>query len=82
MSEKQTAAAGDRTNPVDRANPVDPANPGEEKANAANEARDLSAVRDALRGLKFGSVTIFVQDGVIVQVERTEKIRIRRDRPE
>jgi hypothetical protein len=32
--------------------------------------------------LKFGSVTLFVQDGVIVQVERTEKIRIQRVKPE
>jgi hypothetical protein len=39
-------------------------------------------VRDALRGLQFGSVTVILQDGVIVQVERLEKRRVcrRRDR--
>jgi hypothetical protein len=39
---------------------------------------DLAEVRNALRGLQFGSVQIIVQDGVIVQVERTEKRRLRR----
>ncbi len=32
----------------------------------------------ALRGLRFGTVTLTVQDGVVVQVERTEKIRLPR----
>jgi hypothetical protein len=38
----------------------------------------LQAISDALRGLKFGSVTAIVQDGVIVQVERLEKNRLLR----
>lgn len=32
----------------------------------------------ALRGLQFGHVTLIVQDGVIVQIDRLEKSRIRR----
>lgn len=35
-------------------------------------------IRDALRGLKYGVISIIVQDGVVVQIERTEKRRIRR----
>jgi hypothetical protein len=35
-------------------------------------------VEDALRGLQFGSVTLLVQDGVVVQVERTERQRYQR----
>jgi hypothetical protein len=35
-------------------------------------------IEEALRGLKFGTVTIVVQDGVIVQVERTERTRFTR----
>lgn len=35
-------------------------------------------VEAALRGLRFGTVTLVVQDGVVVQVERTEKIRLTR----
>lgn len=38
----------------------------------------LSRIEAALRGLKFGTVTAVVQDGVVVQVERTEKVRLQR----
>ena len=37
----------------------------------------LAKVRDALTGLRYGEVTVVVQDGVVVQVERTEKMRLR-----
>ena len=36
----------------------------------------LERIKDALRGLRFGEVTVIVQDGVVVQVERTEKLRL------
>ena len=42
------------------------------------DARALGKVRDALTGLRYGEVTVVVQDGVVVQVERTEKVRIER----
>jgi hypothetical protein len=38
----------------------------------------LGKVRDALHGLRYGEVTVVVQDGVVVQVERTEKVRLTR----
>ena len=38
----------------------------------------LDDIRQALRGLRFGQITIIVQDGVVVQVERTERKRLRR----
>jgi hypothetical protein len=44
----------------------------------AQAAQALAKVRDALNGLRFGEVTVVVQDGVVVQVERTEKVRIAR----
>jgi hypothetical protein len=37
----------------------------------------LEHIRDALRGLKFGLVSIVVQDGVVIQIERTERKRLR-----
>lgn len=37
----------------------------------------LPHIANALRGLRFGTVTIVVQDGVVVQVDRTEKHRFR-----
>ncbi len=43
----------------------------------ANGPEDpLDRIRVALRGLRYGTVTAVVHDGVVVQVERTEKIRL------
>jgi hypothetical protein len=39
---------------------------------------ELAQIRDALRGLRYGTVSIIVQDGVVVQIDRLEKRRIRR----
>jgi hypothetical protein len=36
----------------------------------------LRRIGDALRGLRYGSVLVVVQDGVVVQIERTEKTRL------
>lgn len=33
-------------------------------------------ILDALRGLRFGSIVVTVQDGVVVQIDRTEKRRL------
>jgi hypothetical protein len=44
----------------------------------AHVADALDRIQDALRGLRFGEVTVVVQDGVVVQVERTEKLRLAR----
>ena len=38
----------------------------------------IDRIEDALRGLRFGTVTAVVHEGVVVQVERTEKVRFRR----
>ncbi len=38
---------------------------------------ELERIVRALVGLRFGSVTIVVQDGVVVQIDRTEKTRVR-----
>lgn len=41
---------------------------------------EINQIRDSLRGLRFGSVNIIVQDGVIIQIDRTEKRRLRNGR--
>ena len=41
----------------------------------------LAQICDALRGLRFGSINIAVQDGVVVQIDRTEKRRLGRRKP-
>lgn len=40
----------------------------------------IEQIRDSLRGLRFGSVNIIVQDGVVIQIDRTEKRRLRNGR--
>ena len=45
---------------------------------AANTDATLRRVGAALRDLRYGSVTVIVQDGVVVQIERTEKTRLTR----
>jgi hypothetical protein len=42
---------------------------------------EIQEVADALRGLRFGVVQVVVQDGVVVQIERTEKRRLRLKKP-
>ena len=49
--------------------------------NGHNRTREaLDRINTALRGLRYGTVTAVVQDGVVVQVERTEKFRLERGR--
>lgn len=38
----------------------------------------LDRIDDALRGLRFGTVTVIVQDGIVVQIDRTERLRLAR----
>jgi hypothetical protein len=35
-------------------------------------------LEESLRGLQFGAITLLVQDGVVVQIERTERRRYQR----
>lgn len=42
----------------------------------SKERMALDEIRKALRGLRHGSLTILVQDGVVIQVDRTSKSRI------
>jgi hypothetical protein len=35
-------------------------------------------LREALRTIKFGSVTLIIQDGRIIQVDKSEKVRLRK----
>lgn len=47
--------------------------------NAAEKPRwELEQIAVALRGLQFGEVTAIVQDGVVIQVNRLERRRLRK----
>ncbi len=40
--------------------------------------QEWQQIREALRGIRFGAVQVIIQDGVVVQIDRTEKRRLRR----
>ena len=48
---------------------------GDHAASAPSDAT-LRRIGDALHGLRYGSVLAIVQDGIVVQIERTEKTRL------
>ena len=51
----------------------------EQSRNNRSSGTPLDEIVKALRGLKYGYVQIVVQDSRVVQIERTEKVRL--DRP-
>lgn len=48
----------------------------EKVAIGRREKLAVEQIRKALRGLRHGSLTIIVQDGVVIQIDRTSKSRI------
>jgi hypothetical protein len=38
---------------------------------------DLEPIRAAIKGIRFGEVRIVTQDGVVIQIDRIEKRRLR-----
>ena len=54
--------------------------PSDDRPTDANDSprqkQELQAIQEALRGLRFGSVNVIVQDGIVVQIDRTEKKRL------
>ncbi len=47
-----------------------------------SESAWLEAVRNYVSSMKFGVVQIVVHDSAVVQIERTEKLRLDKRRPE
>jgi hypothetical protein len=41
----------------------------------------LETIRHALQGLRYGQVVVIVQDGIVIQVDRTERRRLRLSGP-
>jgi hypothetical protein len=39
---------------------------------------ELNKIKEAIENVRFGSVTIIVQDGKVIQIEKHEKIRLDR----
>jgi hypothetical protein len=47
-------------------------------ARPKNETLLWQHICDALHGLEFGTITLIVQEGLVIQVDRTEKKRLPR----
>lgn len=45
------------------------------KTNHVDEV--LETIKQSLETLKYGTITLVVQDGVIIQIEKNEKIRLK-----
>lgn len=41
------------------------------------QERDLKKIIELLETIQYGSVTVIVQDGKILQIEKNEKIRVK-----
>lgn len=37
---------------------------------------DLKKIQEFIEGIRFGSVTVIVQDGKVIQIEKHEKVRL------
>lgn len=51
--------------------------PDRPNQNAVLSNEELLHIQTAIKGLRFGHIQITIQDGVIVQIDRTEKRRLR-----
>lgn len=40
-----------------------------------HEAKALVMIRETIRSVRFGVVSVVIHDGIVMQVERTEKVR-------
>ncbi len=50
---------------------------GRDRTSPPGPALDLDPIRAAIKGIRFGEVRIVIQDGVVIQIDRMEKHRIR-----
>lgn len=47
-----------------------------DKSNAGISEENLNRLIEILKDIKYGSVTLVIQDGVVVRIEKNEKVRI------
>lgn len=53
--------------------------PGEHGIKQDREEETIREILRAIRDIKYGSVQVIIQDGRVVQIDKTEKLRLRRD---
>lgn len=50
----------------------------QERASNYPQPDVLDRISQAIRGVRFGSVEVVIQDGKVIQIERKEKFRLKR----
>ena len=38
---------------------------------------NLKMIAEMIKGIRYGSITVIVQDGKVIQIDKTEKVRIK-----
>ena len=51
--------------------------PNAAPSRAATAPLPLEEIEEAVRSIRYGVVQIIIQDGVVVQIDKTEKLRLR-----
>ena len=46
-------------------------------ASSAAAGDHLKKIQDAVRDIRYGTVTLVIQDGRLIQIDRSEKIRLK-----
>ena len=49
----------------------------ENKAQTVLKLEDLDKINKIISDMRYGSVTLIIQDGVLLQIEKNEKIRLK-----
>lgn len=49
---------------------------GTDKRNYDNIDASLTKVREMVQDIRYGNVVLIVQDGKIIQIDKTEKVRL------
>ena len=48
-----------------------------EKDQTIADNSNLKMIADMIKDIRYGSITVIVQDGKVIQIDKTEKVRIK-----
>ncbi len=48
-----------------------------EKDQTVTDNLNLKKIAEMIKDIRYGSITVIVQDGKVIQIDKTEKIRIK-----
>lgn len=48
-----------------------------EKEQTIADNLNLKMIADMIKDIRYGSITVIIQDGKVIQIDKTEKVRIK-----